>query len=458
MDIFLAILTFIATALTLIFILVLALLIKIYSGKSIHKPNYPPVDGTVFHQLFYFTTLYDHQTKTARKHSTYRLLAPDQSEFYTTDVRNVEHILKTKFDKYAKGKYNRDILRDLFGEGIFAVDGDRWKQQRKLSSFEFSTRVLRDFSCVVFRGSAAKLVRNISLFAKANDTFDIHDLLMKCTLDSIFKVGFGVELNCLEGSSKEGVEFMKAFDDANALVYWRYVDPTWKLKRALNIGSEAALNKNIKVIDTFVNAVITTKRKQLDEQHDSNVKEDILSRFLEASKKDPDQMTDQYLRDIILNFMIAGKDSTANTISWFVYMLCKNPLIQEKILQEVKDFIAETGDEVDVDNFVDQISDETLDKMHYLHASLTETLRLYPAVPVDGRSALEDDVLPDGNTVKKGDDIYYLAYAMGRMPYIWGDDAEEFRPERWLDQNGVFQPESPFKFVAFHEKTLLTGK
>lgn len=92
---------------------------------------------------------------------------------------------------------------------------------------------------------------------------------MKCTLDSIFKVGFGVELNCLEGSSKEGVEFMKAFDDANALVYWRYVDPTWKLKRALNIGSEAALNKNIKVIDTFVNAVITTKRKQLDEQHDS---------------------------------------------------------------------------------------------------------------------------------------------------------------------------------------------
>lgn len=188
MDIFLAILTFIATALTLIFILVLALLIKIYSGKSIHKPNYPPVDGTVFHQLFYFTTLYDHQTKTARKHSTYRLLAPDQSEFYTTDVRNVEHILKTKFDKYAKGKYNRDILRDLFGEGIFAVDGDRWKQQRKLSSFEFSTRVLRDFSCVVFRGSAAKLVRNISLFAKANDTFDIHVSVALTYLISLFLI------------------------------------------------------------------------------------------------------------------------------------------------------------------------------------------------------------------------------------------------------------------------------
>lgn len=68
----------------------------------------------------------------------------------------------------------------------------------------------------------------------------------------------------------------------------------------------------------------------------------------------------------------------------------------------------------------------------------------------DGRAALEDDVLPDGNKVKKGDDIYYIGYAMGRMPYIWGDDADEFRPERWLDQNGVFQQESPFKFIAFH--------
>jgi len=92
---------------------------------------------------------------------------------------------------------------------------------------------------------------------------------MRCALDSIFKVGFGTELNCLEGSSKEGTEFMKAFDESNALIYLRYVDPIWSLKRFLNIGGEAKLKHNVKLIDDFVNGVINTKKEQLEFQQDT---------------------------------------------------------------------------------------------------------------------------------------------------------------------------------------------
>ena len=91
---------------------------------------------------------------------------------------------------------------------------------------------------------------------------------MRFPLDSIFKVVFGVELNCLEGSSKEGTAFMKAFDDSNALVYWRYVNPFWKLKRFFNIGSEATLKKKIKILDDFVHGVIRIKREWLEVKQD----------------------------------------------------------------------------------------------------------------------------------------------------------------------------------------------
>lgn len=89
----------------------------------------------------------------------------------------------------------------------------------------------------------------------------------------------------------------------------------------------------------------------------------------------------KYLRDIILNFLIAGKDTTAATLSWFIYALCKHPHIQEKVSQEIKETMGKEED-TDMPGFTDRLSEAALEKMHYLHAALTETLRLYPAVPV----------------------------------------------------------------------------
>lgn len=268
MGIFSTIFILIASSLLLFIIIFSTLILRIFIGQSIKDPKYPPVKGTVFHQLIYFNRLHDYLAELAEKHPTFRLLAPSQSEIYTTDTRNIEHILKTNFENYSKGKYNQDVVRDLFGQGIFAVDGEKWRHQRKLASFEFSTRVLREFSCAVFRKNAAKLTRTVSEVSESNQALDIQDLLMKCTLDSIFKVGFGIDLNCVEGASKEGSVLMKAFDDSNALVYWRWVDPFWNLKRLLNVGTEYSLRKNLKIVHDFVNDLIKSKRKQLVAQKD----------------------------------------------------------------------------------------------------------------------------------------------------------------------------------------------
>ncbi|XP_073125982.1 cytochrome P450 704C1-like [Henckelia pumila] len=437
-------------AATLICILLSILTIRFFAGK-LHKKQgkkkFHPIGGTVLNQLMNFNRLHDYMTDLATKHTTYRLIGIFRSEVYTSDPANVEYILKTNFENYGKGKYNCDILRDLLGEGIFAVDGEQWREQRKVSSHEFSTRVLRDFSSVVFRKNVVKLAKIVSDAADSNQEMDIQDLFMKSTLDSIFRVAFGVDLDSMCGSNEEGTKFSDAFDNASAMTLWRYVDVLWKIKRILYVGSEAKLKKHLQVINDFVYKLISSKSEQMNkspnEAYMQLKKEDILSRFLLLPNTNP-----KYLRDIILNFIIAGKDTTATSLSWFVYMLCKHPSVQEKVAQEITDAVG-SNKATNFSEYTDMVDEAAMENMHYLHAVLTETLRLYPSVPVDAKQCSSDDTMPDGYSLKKGDMVAYQPYAMGRMKSIWGDDANEFKPERWLDENGCFKPESPFKFTAF---------
>ncbi|GAB4844394.1 hypothetical protein Ancab_037758 [Ancistrocladus abbreviatus] len=413
------------------------------AGKG--KKKYPPISGTMFNQLLNFERLHDYMTDLAAKYTTYRLISPSRNEIYTSDPANVEYILKTNFDNYGKGSYNYRILRDLLGDGIFTVDGEKWRTQRKVSSYEFSTRVLRDFSSTTFRENAVKLAHVLAGASRSNQIFDIQDLFMKATLDSIFKVAFGVELDSMYGTNEESTKFSSAFDDASALTFWRYVDVTWPIKKLLNVCSEAKLKRSVEVIDKFVYKLIENKANRVRTSQNVSLmkKDDILSRFFMLGDTDP-----RYLRDIILNFIIAGKDTTATTLSWFIYMLCKHPEIQEMVAKEIMD--ATKADMVmNYAEFAANLREDSIEKMQYLHAALTETLRLYPAVPVDGKICFSDDTLPDGHSVNKGDLVAYQPYAMGRMKFIWGDDAEVFRPERWLNEDGIFQPQSPFKFTAF---------
>jgi len=201
---------------------------------------------------------------------------------------------------------------------------------------------------------------------------------MKSTLDSVFKVILGVELDTMCGTYREGTEFSNAFDEASAAIMFRYVNFLWKVQRFLNIGSEAVLKKNLRVIDEYVYTVIRSKieQSQKPQNNSSELKGDILSRFLELNETDS-----KYLKDIILSFIIAGKDTTAITLSWFLYQLCKHPHVQEKIAQEIRE-ATKVEDGSTIDELAARVTEESMEKMQYLHAALTETLRLHPPVPV----------------------------------------------------------------------------
>ncbi|CAK8573614.1 unnamed protein product [Lathyrus sativus] len=428
------------------FIVLVTYFIKIHgSGFFDKKRRYHPVGGTVIHQLFNFHRLFDYMTDLTMKRKTYRLLSFTRSEVYTSDPANVEHMLVTNFSNYGKGWYHHGVLTDLLGDGIFTVDGEKWRHQRKSASYQLSTKSLREFSGSVFKSDAVKLAGIVSEAAISNNVIELQDLFMKSTLDSVFKVILGVELDTMCGTYREGTQFSNAFDEASAATMFRYVNILWKVQRLLNIGSEAVLKKSLKVIDEYVYKLIRRKIEQLQKPHDNTLglKGDILSRFLELNETDS-----KYLKDIILSFIIAGKDTTAITLSWFLYELCKNHHVQEKIAQEIREATkVENGSTID--ELAAKVTDESIEKMQYLHAALTETIRLHPPIPVESKYCFSDDEWPDGYNVKKGDLVSFQPYVMGRMKFLWGEDAERFRPERWLDENGNFQKQSPFKFTAF---------
>ena len=93
---------------------------------------------------------------------------------------------------------------------------------------------------------------------------------------------------------------------------------------------------------------------------------------------------------------------------------------------------------------------EEIQQLVYLEATIRETLRLFPVVAITGRSATRDVWLYEGTFIKAGTRVILPHYAMGRMPTVWGPDANEFRPERWLDPStSKIKVVSPFKFSAF---------
>ena len=94
---------------------------------------------------------------------------------------------------------------------------------------------------------------------------------------------------------------------------------------------------------------------------------------------------------------------------------------------------------------------EDLKGLVYLHASICESLRLYPPVPVNVKGVTKEEVLPDGSLVKPGMQIFLSFYSVGRMSWIWGEDCLEFKPERWIDsETGKLNLQLMSKFFAFN--------
>ncbi|CAL9203964.1 cytochrome P450 CYP94D108-like [Musa acuminata AAA Group] len=358
----------------------------------------------------------------------------------TGNPKNVEHVLKANFHNYPKGHNQTSVLADLLGGGIFNTDGDHWRLQRKTASLEFNTKTIRSFILGnVHLEVADRLIPRLARAAANDEVVDLQDLLDRLAFDNVCKVAFDVDPARLAGDDSCD-EFFRAFESATAICISRFRQPRllWRLRRALNLGSERQLKRDVSVIDDFAMRVVRERKARTAEEIRNS--SDLLSRFI----AEDDDFSDEFLRDIVASFVLAGRDTTSSAMAWLFWLVSTRPAVEQRILAEIGAVRTRHG------NRAGTLTLDELREMDYLHAAVSESLRLYPPVVLQPRRAEADDVLPDGTAVRAGMSVTYNTYAMGRMEGIWGADWGEFKPERWLDKEGAFRPVSPFRFVVFH--------
>ena len=365
----------------------------------------------------------------------------------TSNPANVEHILGRQFENYVKGRDFHDRVRDLLGDGIFAVDGDQWRRQRNTASQLFTRSFMGGHFLPVFKDQYQLLRERLARAAAADAAVDLQDVFYRYTLDCFCQIAFGVQLGSLE---RDDVPFARAFDDAQATIQMRFVVPSWRLLRRLRVGPERRMPAAIDVINEFAYGIIESRRREAEslapvggvcpvdprERGGGGSRIDLLTHFLQMrDESGAPLLTAREVRDIILNFILAGRDTTALTLTWASLRLAQHP----EVLAQLR---AETACRPDA-----ALTFESVEGLRYTHAVVGEVLRLHPPVPVDVKMAVRDDVLPDGTFVEAGSYVGYVPWAMGRRPSLWGEDALEFRPGRFLEPANAKL--SPFKFTAF---------
>lgn len=367
----------------------------------------------------------------------------------TCNPRNLEHVLRTRFDNYPKGPMWQSAFHDLLGQGIFNSDGDTWLLQRKTAALEFTTRTLRQaMARWANRSIKARLWRILADHcdkAGSGPGVDLQDLLLRLTFDNICGLTFGKDPETLSPDLPDN-PFASAFDSATEATLQRFLYPSflWRLKKALGVGTEKSLKRSLEVVDRYMTEAIAARKE--------NPSDDLLSRFMKKKDSNGNAFPSSVLQWIALNFVLAGRDTSSVALSWFFYTVMQRPDVEKKVIGEIASVLCETRGS-DTRKWVEEpLAFEELERLEYLKAALAETLRLYPSVPEDSKYVVADDVLPDGTAVPAGSAITYSIYSVGRMESIWGADCMEFRPERWLSTDGARfeQSKDTYRFVAFN--------
>ncbi|XP_061709633.1 cytochrome P450 4d8-like [Cydia pomonella] len=331
-----------------------------------------------------------------------------------------EVVLKSCLDK---DDTTMKFIREIVGNGSIFAPVSIWRPRRKILAPIFSVKNLNCFVSI-FEEQSEIIIQQLEREA-GNGDFSFWKYITTYTFDSICKTSLGVDLNSQQQSDHP---FLEAFEITLHLMSerlscpWLYLDCIYE---RLSRYKTFVVKRDL--MFRFVDELIKKKRKELSTRDDDKMKKPEIRTFLEMlieSSGGPQGYTELELREEVLVIILAGTDTSAVGAAYTAVMLSKYPEVQEKVYQELQEVFGDSDRPV---------SAHDLPRLKYLEAVIKETLRTYPAVPVVVREVLNDVELPNGTKLVNGIGILINFCALHRNPAYWGEDADVFRPERFLE-------------------------
>lgn len=339
-------------------------------------------------------------------------------------------------------------VRAFTGDGLFTSETDEpnWHKAHNILIPSFSQRAMQGYHNMMV-DIAVQLVQKW-MRLNPDENINVPEDMTRLTLDTIGLCGFNYRFNSFYRDQPHPfiISMVRALDEAMAQI------PRLEIQDKLKIMTKRQYKKDIDTLNSLVDKIIA-ERKSNGEQ-DS---EDLLSRMLNS--KDPETgegLDDENIRYQMITFLIAGHETTSGLLSFAIYYLLKNPDKLKKAYEEVDRILT------DPTPTYKQVVD-----LKYIRMILNESLRLWPTAPAFSLFAKEDTVLGGKYPLKKGESVNVLIPKLHRDTKAWGDDVEEFRPERFEDQSKVpINAYKPFgngqracigQQFALHEAVLVLG-
>ncbi|PWN53077.1 cytochrome P450 [Violaceomyces palustris] len=376
---------------------------------------------------------------------------------------------KTNFPNYIKGDSFRESMGDVMGiHGIFVADGEPWKRQRKMASHIFSVGNFRTHVQSAIQKDLTTMKSLLNDVSQRGTQVNLADVFFRFTLSSFSQMAFSADIKCLPAEAaglNEVVEFAAAFDYAQQVMENRFFELLGTFMERFNEKGRN-MRKATDVLHSFCYKIIDLRlaaRREGTVQGAVSSKgdKDLLALFMDMGLERDE------LLPVVLNFLIAGRDTTAQSLAWLFYEFALHPEWMEKCRQEAIDYLGK-GDTARLMGYDD------LSALTCMHACFYEAIRLHPAVPKNVKKVVKDDVirpyaqggdekdssltsqpgdLPD-IVVKKGESVAWSDYGMARMPEIWGEDCLVYNPERFIetrpDGTKTIKTYSQYKFHAFN--------